>query len=267
MHDKSPSRKIWYKNWWGIVLVVLIWPIFLGWLVWRKKAWPTGAKVGLTVLLALGAFFTSALYAGMVDGAVHPLPPSQPASAHRTAHTTQQNKPKPAPKITTAQVTPTQDVAFDTTTQDDSTLPKGQTKTMQAGKDGTNTLTYEVTYSDGVETNRKLLSTVATTQPVNEIDAIGTYVAPLLEVSGNGIQTTQKFTTTGAWTINYTYDCSSFGFKGNFQVYIYNGDGSMGDIAANELGMSGSNTQYEHGAGTYYLEINSECSWHVTVKG
>ncbi|HEU4966408.1 MAG TPA: G5 domain-containing protein [Candidatus Saccharimonadales bacterium] len=263
MHDKSPSHKIWYKNWWGIVLVVLIWPIFVGWLVWRKKAWPTGAKIGVTALLALGAFFTSALYAGMVDGAVHPQH-DQPSTA--TVATTAKKTQTP-PKITTAQVTETQDVPFDTTTQDDSSLPKGQTKTIQAGKDGTNTLTYEVTYSDGVETNRKLLSTTATAQPVNEIDAIGTYVAPLLDTSGNGIQTTQKFTTTGDWTLNYTYDCSSFGFKGNFQVYIYNGDGSIGDVAANELGMSGSNIQYEHGAGTYYLEINSECSWHVTVKG
>lgn len=266
---KEHTRKPWYKSWWGIVLVVLIWPIFLGWLVWRKKAWPTGAKVGVTALLAVGAFCMSAVYAGFADGIVHPLPPSQPTSAHSSTSTNppKQNKPKPAPKITTAQVTTTQDVPFKVTTQDDNTLLKGQTKLVQVGKDGVNTLTYEVTYANGKETNRKLLSTVTTTVPVDAIVANGTYIAPLLDTSGNGIQTTQKFTTTGDWTLNYTFDCSNFGFKGNFQVYVYDDSGSPVDVAANDLGMSGGNTEYEHTAGTYYLEINSECSWHVTVKG
>jgi len=29
------------------------------------------------------------------------------------------------------------------------------------------------------------------------------------------------------WTMDYSYDCSAFGSRGNFQVYIYNADGSI----------------------------------------
>ena len=36
------------------------------------------------------------------------------------------------------------------------------------------TLTYEVTYTDGVETGRKLLSSTITTAPVQKIVAVGT---------------------------------------------------------------------------------------------
>jgi hypothetical protein len=35
----------------------------------------------------------------------------------------------------------------------------------------------------------------------------------------------------------------------------------------NELGASGSDTEYYHSGGTFYLEVNSECSWTVQVKG
>jgi hypothetical protein len=37
--------------------------------------------------------------------------------------------------------------------------------------------------------------------------------------SGSGIQNTPKFTVTDTWKLSYSFDCSSFGFKGNFQVY------------------------------------------------
>ena len=91
----------------------------------------------------------------------------------------------------------------------------------------------------------------------------------LLEISGSGSKTTESFTTAGAWNLTYSYDCSSFGDRGNFQVFIYNGDGSMSfsNSGVNQLGASGSDTDYYHTGGTFYLEVNSECSWHIQVKG
>ena len=35
----------------------------------------------------------------------------------------------------------------------------------------------------------------------------------------------------------------------------------------NQLGKSGSDVEHYHNGGAYYLEMNSECKWHVTVKG
>lgn len=94
-------------------------------------------------------------------------------------------------------------------------------------------------------------------------------VAPktLLDVTGDGIKQTPNFTAADQWTINYSYDCTAFGSKGNFQIYIYNSDGSPSDIAANALDMKGEDVTTEHGGGTFYLQINSECSWHVAVTG
>ena len=90
----------------------------------------------------------------------------------------------------------------------------------------------------------------------------------LLQTSGSGTKSTQTFIAPSSWTLDYSYDCSSFGSQGNFQVYIFNGSGGMTTLGGpNQLGMSGSDTEYYHQGGTYYLEINSECSWTVTAKG
>ena len=92
----------------------------------------------------------------------------------------------------------------------------------------------------------------------------------LLSSSGTGTKSTQTFTTpSNSWQLSYTYDCSDYGGQGNFQVYIMTADGSMSfeNTGVNELGASGSDTEYYHTGGSYYLEVNSECSWTVNVKG
>lgn len=108
-------------------------------------------------------------------------------------------------------------------------------------------------------------------QPVPTVDTTPTpapYVPQtLLSVSGEGIKSTKSFSADGDWELSYTYDCSNWGQKGNFQIFIESEDGGMSDIGANELGMSGSDTNYYHDGGTYYLKINSECNWTVKVKG
>jgi hypothetical protein len=50
-------------------------------------------------------------------------------------------------------------------------------------------------------------------------------------------------------------------------IYVYDGNSSLVDAPANQLAASGSDTVFEHNlSGPYYLEINSECNWHVIVK-
>ncbi len=91
----------------------------------------------------------------------------------------------------------------------------------------------------------------------------------LLDVRGSGTKSTEKFTTQGNdWDVSYDYDCSNFGMRGNFQFYIQAGNGSPMPLpGANELGMSGSDIDHYHRGGTFFLEVNSECDWHVVVKG
>jgi hypothetical protein len=90
----------------------------------------------------------------------------------------------------------------------------------------------------------------------------------LLDKYGDGINKTAIFQTTGEWTITYDFDCTSFGSAGNFQVYVYDGNSALKDIPVNSLSMKGTDTVFEHNlSGPYYLEMNSECAWHVIVKG
>jgi hypothetical protein len=86
----------------------------------------------------------------------------------------------------------------------------------------------------------------------------------LLDLKGSGIHRSKKFTADGEWTIAYTYDCASFGQKGNFQIFV---EGDTSDVAANELAAQGQGSQNEFTPGTFDLNMNSECDWHVTVKG
>lgn len=95
----------------------------------------------------------------------------QPASAQKQDQIKQD-------QVTTKQETVTEQVPFDSVTQDDAKLPKGQTKVVQQGVEGVKTLRYTVTYTNGVEKGRELAGSAITTQPVKKITAVGTYVAP-----------------------------------------------------------------------------------------
>jgi len=59
---KSDDKSVWYKTWWGILVVIfLILPFWLIWEIWAKTKWNTVAKVILTILIIgfYGMFFAS----------------------------------------------------------------------------------------------------------------------------------------------------------------------------------------------------------------
>lgn len=65
-------------------------------------------------------------------------------------------------------------VPYETVYRDDSALPAGETALVTEGVNGTSTCTALVTYINGEETERTLLSEKITIQPVSEVIAIGT---------------------------------------------------------------------------------------------
>lgn len=89
----------------------------------------------------------------------------------------------------------------------------------------------------------------------------------VLSKSGSGISRTKQFTIANDdWSISYSFDCASFGSRGNFQIYVYDDGGDLVDVPANALAARGKDTVYETGGpGTFSLELNSECSWTVKV--
>jgi uncharacterized protein YabE (DUF348 family) len=74
-------------------------------------------------------------------------------------------------------VTETQPIPFQTRKVNDASLPKGTTKVRTAGVPGVKTLTYEVTFTNGVQTAKKLLRERVTKQPVTQVVAVGTKAA------------------------------------------------------------------------------------------
>lgn len=97
----------------------------------------------------------------------------------------------------------------------------------------------------------------------------------LLSLSGNGIENSSPFLVTESQlTVTYSYDCSSQGGNGNFIADLEYGNQSSlsGDdqSIANALGAGATNvttTIYPADPGKdYYLAVNSECSWTVTVS-
>jgi hypothetical protein len=82
-----------------------------------------------------------------------------------------------APKVESKTETQSQSIAFTEKTMNDPSLAKGVREVRTAGVNGVKTLTYEVTYTDAVETGRTLVNEAVTTQPVTQVTAVGTKVA------------------------------------------------------------------------------------------
>ncbi|MEK7599904.1 MAG: G5 domain-containing protein [Patescibacteria group bacterium] len=133
--------------------------------------WLKGLSLGNKILLGVVASFFLIGIGGASNS-----PSSQNLSATDTAPTTAIDKRKPT--ITTKTETETQPVPFTSSTVEDPALTKGSTTIRTAGVNGVKTLTYKVTYSDGTQTGKKLVSEAVTTPPVSQVTAIGTYVKP-----------------------------------------------------------------------------------------
>lgn len=90
----------------------------------------------------------------------------------------------------------------------------------------------------------------------------------LLDQTGQGAPTTPKqFNAPQQWSLNYKFDCSVFGTTGNFIVTVTGVDGLPVAVPVNAVAASGNPSTQVYNSGTLHLEINSECSWHVTILG
>ncbi|MDO4967205.1 MAG: G5 domain-containing protein [Candidatus Saccharibacteria bacterium] len=78
------------------------------------------------------------------------------------------------------------EIPFSTTTIQDNSKAKGTSYVKTEGQNGIKTETYEVTYTDGEVTDRRLVSSEVTKEPVNKVVAEGTYVKPAVNNCPNG---------------------------------------------------------------------------------
>ena len=81
-------------------------------------------------------------------------------------------------RVTKETETEDEAIPFDSETTEDDSMNKGESVTDVAGQDGTKRLTYEVTFENGEEIDRELVSTETIEEPVTKKIRKGTYVAP-----------------------------------------------------------------------------------------
>lgn len=81
-------------------------------------------------------------------------------------------------RVTASQVKATEVVPAPVTRKSDSTLYKGQTKTLKAGSDGAKIVTYKITKVDGKVESKKAIGSTVTEQPVAKVLAVGTKARP-----------------------------------------------------------------------------------------
>jgi hypothetical protein len=78
---------------------------------------------------------------------------------------------------------------------------------------------------------------------------------------------TPTFDQTGPWTLSWTYNCSNLGSEGTFSAEVDQPASSLNfDAGPDELGVSGSGTDHYYDTGAFNLEVDSDCSWTITVS-
>jgi hypothetical protein len=70
-------------------------------------------------------------------------------------------------------------IPFESKEQEDNVLTKGEARVITQGVNGERTITYEVTYAEGIEISRKETKNEVTKAPVAKITHVGTYEAPV----------------------------------------------------------------------------------------
>jgi len=134
----------------------------------NKHAWATFDKVQLT---STGKLSFTKVLKGKHGTYQQPI-------AYTKRYTVISGKVTFSNYVTESTVTTTQSIAFTTSTEQDSSLAKGTTQIKTKGVNGTEKLTYQVTWTDAQVTARTLVSTVTVTPAVNQVVEDGTYVAP-----------------------------------------------------------------------------------------
>ena len=84
------------------------------------------------------------------------------------------------PVVTTQEISEESEIPYGTQTQQNANLAKGVKNTLRPGVKGKKKVTYTVTFTDGVQTNKEVKNTEILTAAVDEIIEIGTKEEPVV---------------------------------------------------------------------------------------
>lgn len=88
--------KKWYKTWWGIIGIFLLWPILLPLIIWKHTNWSKGGKIVATFFVVLVVIF-------LLAGTLEENQPTEPekigeAKKEQSTETTSKKAEKPSSK-------------------------------------------------------------------------------------------------------------------------------------------------------------------------
>jgi hypothetical protein len=101
--------------------------------------------------------------------------------------------------VTIKQVTQAQTISYSTVDQTDNSMASGTAKIEQYGQNGVETVTYNLIYTNGQQTNKTLVSSSVTTAPTKEIVDIGPSIAKT--------KSTQKHSSKSCTTLTRNSKC------------------------------------------------------------
>ena len=143
------------------------------------RQWFSGQTLGRQAAMVVSAGIAALVLLTGVAGAVGGSDAGDGGGDSRrpvVGDTTPTPKPSPTPEVEVRTEAATEAVPYASSTVDDAKLASGTTAVSVAGVPGTLTRTFEVTYTDGVETSRVEVSAVVTVAAVDEVIARGTKV-------------------------------------------------------------------------------------------
>jgi hypothetical protein len=165
-----------------------------------------------------------------VAGAVSQPPASTPTTAPTTAPTKPpQATPAAKPVTVRRLVVQMRAVAFKRVTKQDASLEVGTREITKHGRTGVQRLTYEVTFTNGVQVRKRLVRQVVTRKPVTEVTSVGTKA---VEESGGGCDSNYS----GCVPIASDVDCA--GGSGNGPEYV---EGPVDVLGSDVYGLDADN--------------------------
>jgi hypothetical protein len=85
----------------------------------------------------------------------------------------------------------------------------------------------------------------------------------IYESEGTGSKTSKPFAVNASWAIAWSYDCSKA--PKSAAAFAVTVQGGSPESAISPTGPSGIDITHFHDAGTFYLNIETGCTWHVRV--
>lgn len=101
-------------------------------------------------------------------------PVAAPSTAPSSTPSTAPSSAAAAPVVKVTTATERATIRYGERTVKDSSLAEGKRVVRTRGVNGVRTLTYQVTTTDGVQTSKKLVTSVVTKKPVTQVVAVGT---------------------------------------------------------------------------------------------